>query len=224
MRMPPADSSPETIYTEYGQYHLARLRADKNLKDVADGFEKVQGRLKARLDALENAHTSVVTAGAIRDGEDEALDEAVRGLSSEILGMVNNNRKSPLYVKYFPQGTTPVVVAPLEDEMRKVGVILGLLAQETNLKLVGHAGPIQAALDRLAAAISAHKAAMTAENQVDGLLKAEKLNWLDAYKLDYKAIGHVYYNDDKKVDSFFRPAAKTKKNNGGGGAPTAPKA
>jgi hypothetical protein len=165
----------------------------------------------------------VVTAGAIRDGEDQALDEAVRALASDILGMVNNNRKSPLYVKYFPQGMTPVVVAPLEDEMRKVAVILGLLAQEQEAKLAAHAGPIQAALDRLAAAISAHKAAMTAENQVNGLLKAEVLNWLDAYKLNHKAIGHVYYNDDTKVDSFFKRPPKHKKNNGGTGDITTPK-
>ena len=221
MRMPPEDSSPLTLHTEYGQYHAARLKADAKLKDLAESFGKVQDRLKASLEALEQAHGATVTAMAIRDGEDEALDEAVRALASTILGLVNNRRKTPLYVKYFPEGMGPVVVAPLEAEMQKVGVILGLLPQEQNPAIAGHAAPLKAALDRLASAMSAHKAAMGAEVQMDGLVRAEVLNWMDAYKLDHRAIGHIYYTDPDKADSYFKKAPKRKKGKDDGPGPAA---
>ena len=56
MRMPPEDSSPLTLHVEYGQYHLARLRADPKLKDLVPSWGKVQDRLKAGLNAVEQAH------------------------------------------------------------------------------------------------------------------------------------------------------------------------
>lgn len=211
MRMPPEDTSPVTLHKEFGQYHLARLLADAKLKELAESFGKVQDRLKASLDALDRAHGATITAMAIRDAEDQALDEAVRGLASTILGLVNNKRTAPLFLKYFPQGMSPVVVAPLEAEMQKVGVILNLLSQEPSPAIAGHAAPLKAALDRLAAAIAAHKAALDAEVQMSGVVLAEALNWLDAYKFSHKAIGNVYYTDDDKADSYFKKASKRKK-------------
>jgi hypothetical protein len=55
------------------------------------------------------------------------------------------------------------------------------------------------------------------------LVKAEKLNWLDAYVRSYRDLGRIFYKQPKKADAFFKPVPKGKKK-GGGAAEQTPKA
>jgi hypothetical protein len=71
--------------------------------------------------------------------------------------------------------------------------------------------------------MDALKAAMVAENQANGMVEAEKRNWLDAYVRSYRDLGRMFYDQPKKADAFFKPAPKGKKNNGGGTDVSTPK-
>ncbi len=56
-----------------------------------------------------------MTAMAVRDTKDDELDETVRGFFLALLEKVLNNRKSPLYLKYFPDGVSPILGAAPDD-------------------------------------------------------------------------------------------------------------
>jgi len=211
MRVPSFSSSGETLLREYGLYHLTRLKADKDLKDMAADWEKCQTRLSDKLDAQHAAEAASMTAMAVRDGADSDLDDVMRAFGLALLQEANNNRKSPIFKNYFPEGWTAVVSAPLEGEVQKVQIILSKLAEEQDEAIASHAGPIQSSLDKLTAAMDAHRSAMDAESQAYGLVQTEKLHWFDAYKLDHKALLFKFYKTPKKADTYFKKTTRAKK-------------
>lgn len=208
MRLPAMATGGETLLRVYGLYHLTRLKADKTLKEMAEAFGKSQDRLKQRIEAYRAAEASAMTAMAVRDGEDAAFDDAVGQLALDILKITGNSKKAPLYLKYFPDGMTAIVGAPLEAELQKASVILAKLGEEEETTIASHSGPIKAAMEALATAIDTHKGAMEVEMQTFGMLQAEKVNWLDQYKKDYRDLARLFYKTPKKADTYFKAAAK----------------
>ena len=208
MRLPALSLSGDTLLRTYGVYHLTRLKADKAMKEMVAAFEQSQDRLKQRIEAYKAAEASAMTAMAVRDGEDAAFDDAVGQLALDILKITGNSKKAPLYLKYFPDGMTAIVGAPLESELQKASVILAKLAEEEDPAVAAHTGPIRAAVEALATAIDTHKGAMEVEMQTYGMLQAEKVNWLDLYKKDYRDLTRLFYKTPKKADTYFKAAAK----------------
>jgi hypothetical protein len=203
---------------EYGLYHQTRLNADKALKEMAASWDKSQTRLRARVAAYEAAEASTMTAMAVRDGEDSALDDAVRRFYGALVSATHNNRKSPLFGIYFPEGMAAMVNAPMEAELQKVAVLLSKLAQEEDESLRSHTGPITAAMENLTTAVDAHQAALDAELQAYGLVQQEKVNWFDSYKLNHRTLSQMFYKEPKKADTYFKAMAKAKKKVEGDGA------
>ena len=223
MKMPNVTNSAETLIKVYGVYHLTRLQADKNVKELAAGFERAQARLADKLAAYEAAYISAQRALAVRDGEDVALDDAVRRFYNAVLGKCGNNHKSQLFIRYFPDGMSPVVNAPLENELLKVNTIITKLAEEADADLAGHADSLVAAMNALQTAMDAHTTALTGEANAYGMVQSEKINWLDTYKLDHRTLAQLYYKEAKKADTFFKPAAKDKKEAAAPAVPEVPK-
>ena len=211
MYMPSMTSSAETLIKVHGVYHLTRLQADKGVKELADNFAKAQGRLSDKLAAFDSASIAAMRALAVRDGEDVAMDSAVRRFYTAVLGKCNNNRKSQIFQRYFPDGMAMVVNAPLENEIMKVENIIIKLAEEKEAELASHTDSLIAAVNNLKTAIDAHSVALTAEANAFAMVQAEKINWLDTYKLDHRALSQLYYKDGKKADTYFKAAAKGKK-------------
>jgi hypothetical protein len=211
MQMPHTTTSGATLVKEFGLYHLTRLRADKGLKEMADGWEKSQARLRDRVAAHEAAQASTLQAMAIRDGEDAALDDAVRRFYGALLQASGNNRKAPSFGIYFPEGVTAMVNAPMEAEIQKVAVLISKLAEEEDESLKSHAGILTESMNNLSAAVDAHKAALASELQAYGLVEQEKVNWMDSYKFDHRTLAQKFFKEAKKADTFFKPAPKAKK-------------
>jgi hypothetical protein len=211
MQVPHSATSGETLVKEFGLYHQTRLNADKALKEMAQSWEKSQSRLQARVAAYEAAQASTMTAMAVRDGEDSALDDAVRRFYGALLAATHNNRKSPLFGIYFPEGVAAMVNAPMEAELQKVAVLLSKLEQEQDEALKSYMGPITAAMDNLTAAVDAHRAALDAELQAYGLVQQEKVNWFDSYKYNHRTLAQMNYKEPKKADTYFKAVSKAKK-------------
>jgi hypothetical protein len=211
MQLPTATSSGETLVREYGIYHQTRLNADRNLKDMAQSWSRAQERLQNRVTAYAASREAAMTAMAVRDGADSGLDDAVRRFYGALLAKTNNNRKAPLFGVYFPEGLGAMVDAPMEAEIQKVSVLLSKLEQEEDEALKSHAGPIAATMTGLIEAVDAHRAALDASLQAFGLVEMEKVNWFDSYKLNHRRLAQIYYQNPKKADTYFKPAARAKK-------------
>lgn len=113
-------------------------------------------------------------------------------------------------MKYFSDGLRPVTAAPLASEARKVGTLLAQLANETVEDLKTHAEPISTALQEMNAAITAHQAAVDTQAQAQGLLQAEKIAWLDAYRQDHRKLQIHFHERPRRAEGYFRPVPRVR--------------
>jgi hypothetical protein len=145
-----------------------------------------------------------MTALAARDARVADLDRQVRAFSLAVLARVNNSRRAPFYQVYFPVGTRPVIYAPVEVELTHVGAILAKLAEEADPSLRAFLAPLQLAAGSTRAAIDARHAASDAEASAFGLLRAESIHWMAAYRRSYRDLQRMFYQDLERAESFFR--------------------
>ncbi len=218
MKFPRVTYAARTLLRTYGDYHLARLKAEPALESLAAEFSRAQERLRERVEAHAAARTASMTAMAARQEADAALTKAVRAFSLALQAVDGNPRTSARYGTYFPGGLSAVVQAPLEKKMSRAGVILALLDEEHDASLLVHAAPLGAALAAFRQAVDARQAARSGEAGAFGAVHAEKFKWLDAYARSYRDLGVRYYRERAKAESFFRSAPRggtTGKGNGG---------
>jgi hypothetical protein len=203
MRLPCQTTSGETLQGTYGLYHLARLKSDPQCCDLATTFQLVQNQLKARLDGHDAARANAITALAVRDARRAAFGRQVRRFCLAVLARVNSSRRAPLYQTYFAAGLRAVVRAPIDVALMRGEVILAKLNEETDPQLTVYFQPLRAATDTLHNAHDAHRAAMGAEANGFGLLRAESIRWVDAYRLSYRELQRRFYRDCDYAESFF---------------------
>jgi hypothetical protein len=91
----------ETLY-EAILFTLVRLKLDPKLEAYVPVFEQILAEwwdvFKAERSILDEA----VTADAAVSSADQALDRTSDGVAGTVLIDVGNNRRSPLYTRYFP--------------------------------------------------------------------------------------------------------------------------
>jgi len=208
MKLPGSTTSGDTLLNEFGLYLYTRLSADQELRDLASRWDGTQGRLKTRLEVQHKAHTGAMIALAQRDGEQNLLSAAVRALYGTLVSKTNNNRKSPLFSTYFPEGLGAMVNAPVDQEALRVSVMVSKLGETQEPDLQAHLAPITAALDRLKASLVAYKSAAEAYSQAHGLVEHEKKAWFDAYIFEHRTLSQMFYQDAKKADSYFKPSPR----------------
>jgi hypothetical protein len=230
MRLPNQTSSGETLQGTYGLYHLARLKADPECLDLATAFQAAQEQLKTRLNQHEAARASAMNALAVRDAQKAALGRQVRVFWLAVLAAANNNRRTAPYQTYFPAGLRAVISAPIDVALMRVGAILAKLNEETDPQLTTYVEPLQAAAESMRAALNAHGTATESEVNGFGLLRAESIRWVNAYRRSYRDLQRKFYQDGTYAESFFRSPTSTRSGPQGeqtaaaGGVATAPAA
>ena len=132
-------------------------------------------------------------------------------------------------MKYFADGLRPLSNAPLPSEIRRVGTMLAKLADETVEGLKSHAEPISTTVKDLQSGLDSQHTALDAEAQAYGVLQAEKIAWLDAYRQDHNKLQVHFHDRPRKAEAYFRPAPRTTHSNPddpvpGGGTPVTPPA
>ncbi len=219
MKFPRVTYAAATLLRTYGDYHLARLKAEPALESLAAEFSRAQERLRARVEAHAAARAASMTAMAARQAADAALTKAIRAFSLALQAKVGNPRTSSLYRLYFPAGLSAVMEAGPEAKLQHAGMILTLLPREEDDALRALAAPLGAARDALETALRLHETAKNETLRLRGGVQAEKLQWLDAYARNYRDLGVRYYRERAKAESFFRSAprggGKTGKGDGG---------
>jgi len=207
MKMPAITQSARTMVDEFGNYLKTKLRATKSHPELLAILQVAQTRLIHKDQVWSDSQKAMLTALAVRDEEDDALDSVIRQFSLAVLGLGGTQQDSPVYQKYFDVGMTTVVNAPLECEILKVWMILGKLNEEVDLGLKAYMEPMKAATDKLKEAMSVHRATLEAETRAYSQVQVEKVSWMDTYKLIHKELSHRYGKDTRKAKSFFKPAA-----------------
>jgi hypothetical protein len=200
----------------YSTYHLARLKGDPACADLQSLYAQAHDSLKATIEEHRAARLATMTAMASRDGQETVLDDAVRDFSLAMLGKVHNIRTSPLFVTYFPGGTTEITTASLDAKLTRVGSILVKLGSETDADIKALEASLQAAQDGLRSAVQIYHDALDHQQHCMSVARAEVLRWLDAYRRSHKDLDRKFYQDPRRVESYFKKPRNGKRDAGSG--------
>jgi hypothetical protein len=216
MRLPNCHLSAETLLDVHSTYHLARLKGDPDCEELESLFAPAHDSLQTTICEYRAARLAAMTATAFRDGQEAALDDAVRDFSLLVLGKVHNVRTSPVFVGYFPGGTTEITRASREAKLTLVGSILVKLAAETDPGIQAFEGTLRAAHEGMRAAVQAHHEALDTKAHRRSVARAEVVRWRGAYRRSHKDLDRKFYQHPPRVESYFQKPRNGKREDGSG--------
>jgi len=114
----------ELIFTE------ARLSGDEQAKEYSPAFVALLGRLGTVRDGQRAVWHEEVSAEAAVAAADNRLDDFVRALAKTLLRVVDDDVKSPRYLRYFSSTPSSIIRLGLESEVARVrGWVDSLLSE-----------------------------------------------------------------------------------------------
>jgi hypothetical protein len=185
---------------------LPRLKADPRLTDAAAALQAGQDGLKAKALAYRNAVEAVHTAGAARDQVLRDMEDRLREFALNLLSVVRNNHGADIYLRYFPAGYGSALRERPEQIPEITRVVLGKLAEETDLWLISFRDRIGATHDAFLAAQGLCVAMVGNRQDAMSYLKAEKRLWIQALSVSRMRSGEVCLGDEAYVRAIFAPA------------------
>lgn len=217
MDMPSADTSPEA-YLPRSAYTIARVGADGDVAGAEHALAAVHAQLKAALREREDLLEQLHKDSAVLDAADGDCDAAVEGFELHLLGIVQKDRESLTYRRYFNRGLRDVTKA--EPRKEEPEIILDLLdAMKDDQNDLELAPAIELWQPRLAAArarvIAADEALTMTEKALSRLNEHTLPDLMAAWREEYKkvegALTTAFASRPKMVNRFFKAFRKPRK-------------
>jgi len=106
--------SEELVFTE------TRLLVDDLAKELAPPITQLLARAREVREAQFGTRHDEVAAQAAVAAVDDQLDDLVRELGKTLLRVVNDDTRSPLYLRYFSYTPSAIIRLGLESEIARV--------------------------------------------------------------------------------------------------------
>jgi hypothetical protein len=144
----------ETLY-EAILFTLARLKPDPKLQTYVPLFEELLAEWWDVYKAERNILDEGVTADAAVIRADQALDRTSDGVAGTVLIDVNNNRRSPLFLRYFPSESPSRFKKPkLSEQLAAMRTWSPSLLESPNPTLKAYGAALVAQIDAADAAVA----------------------------------------------------------------------
>jgi len=216
MDMPSQDTSPET-YLPRSAYTIARVAADP----LAAGLEKQlavkHAALKAALREREDLLEQLQKDSAVLDAADAMTDSAVEGFELHLLGIVQKDRDSLTYRRYFNRGLRDVTKAePRKEEPEIIADLLDAMSEDKDAEIAPAITQWQPKLAAARLEVIAADEALTLTEKALARMNEQTLpeimaGWRDEYKKVEAALTNVYPSKPKVVARFFKAFRKPRK-------------
>jgi hypothetical protein len=121
--------SEELVYTE------TRLLVDDQAKEFAPPMSQLLVRLGEVRTGQVGAKYEEVAAQAAVTAVNDQLDDLVRGLAKELLRVVDDDIRSPRYLRYFSDAPSAIIRLGLESELGRVRGWVDSLSSEPETAL-----------------------------------------------------------------------------------------
>jgi hypothetical protein len=212
MQTPRMDMDTESILDTYGVFHHARVLANPKTAHLASAFEAAQNQLRSKMDARKERARKKEIALATAIHYDQEMDNAVKNFERDILRDVQDNRKHPLFLKYFPSGLRHITGADYTAEALLVEQLIATLEKETAGKLKKeHLSILKSTLAEYKTAIEGFEQAETNYKNAFAEERVEKITWKTAYQKQEAELTLLFVGHKSFVDSFFKKITRSKK-------------
>jgi hypothetical protein len=182
----------------------ARLKADPQAAALVPGVEAAWVALQAQSEDWDRKRYGLKEAQVGLGNASETLCNVVRNAHAGILNALGYNRRSRIYVTYFPHGLAGFTRAAYLDQLTAVRSLALRCAQDPSAKIQEQAGRLHAAAGQMDAAFARRAEALVAESVSFGLLQVEKLETIGTCRRAGHGLTELYPYDRGRVRSYFR--------------------
>ena len=229
MRMPSEESSSEVLLETLGEYHLAALGAEPQAAGLVADFTARQQALRDALAARQGAARAAMGAEALKVRAEENLENALREIELALFAVVEKKRQRDPYKRIFPDNLLGAIKPAGLAQVAEARRVADLVAPATGSAVAGvpaTLGPVAARLrqaaDELERTVAADSAAERALQTAFANELAERRRWREQYRKDFGMLSALFYENPRKVTTFFRSDNKKAKAAKGNGAAEQP--
>ena len=163
--------------------HIRLARQYKGAEELVTAIEPFCNELAAKAANTISATEDTECKRDLLAFTDVSLDDKVRDLNDACKKYDRDHPGIPVTALLFPEGTSPIIYAPVETEPTLVEkLILGVQSLGEGHPLEEHIGALQAAVDNCKTAITDLKTAITAEKMAEALEAIAKMNLTRQYE------------------------------------------
>lgn len=228
MQMPASEGS-EPLLRVFGKFHLAAVKAEgAALAEMFREFDAAQTGLQRAFDLRIGLESSQAECEAMRVAAETSVEQTLGKLDLQLLGAVNRRRGDDPYKTAFPDGVTGAI-APRgraqSAEALRIANYIAPLAGGSPAGIPAESLPLVATLRTQIANFDAALAAETATDEAYAAAflaeLAARRAWREQYRKDFGLLTARFGTDKRKIESFFKKAAKSGKGGAGGAGPAA---
>ncbi|MEZ4651764.1 MAG: hypothetical protein R3E97_23805 [Candidatus Eisenbacteria bacterium] len=207
MYTPSLKTAASTMFKLYSLYHLVSLRAAdvaRESPELLSRYEAAHETLGGLLRAREDAEFRLVEAGARRDRAHRLMERGLRDFAYAALGVVQEDRSSPRYRMFFPNGYGYVCRSRTETLIAEAARILTLLRQVPDERFADAGEALAGVLAQVSTVQSDYEAACDALEAATRAVENGKRPWRDAYRSSYHRLSILHVDDPRRADDYFR--------------------
>jgi hypothetical protein len=213
MKSPQQSTSVLTLI-ELGTYTLSQMESNPSLPpEIGAGMAGSQNQLETSYAQALQARRARMAAVGGRDWKNATLDQKVRDFGHTLRAKALNDPRSPIYLTYFPNGTTDVVRRPAAEEIEFVSGILTKLEMETDDDLRDCIPVLTSAMASLEDAMRALSEAARAESNAYEVLEKTKQLWIETYRETYNKLRAYYRSKPRFAERYFNSRSASKRKN-----------
>ena len=200
------------LITEVAGYTEAQLSIEPEHATIL-GYCKEENELLAEAaQDVKDRKTDLVVARAHRDRQQHKVRIAAAAFANQIVRIAGGNRKSDIYIGYFPDGYGIYGKLSLESQLEACRALTVRLDRETNEDVKAAGDEFRAVVLAAEAALAEWKAKARALSDAKSRLYAARIRWRASNRKVAADLRSLHTDDPRYVASFFYAPARKRKN------------
>ena len=207
MRTPSLKTPAAKLLRFYSWYHLTSVRTSVIAAKVAEiiaNFSNAHDTFSVTIDTRTQAEDALVEASAVRDRSHRQMGRGVRNFAYAVLARVHEDRTSPVYRAYFPDGYGVFNKMGIRDRIEAAERMLNHLAMVPDEELAPAGAALSSVLEEVKVKEAAYQAAKEAARAATEAVEVAKRPRRDAYRASYHALSIFHSDDPREAESYFR--------------------
>ena len=200
------------LITEVAGYTEAQLSIEPEHVQIL-GYCKEENELLAEAaQDVKDRKTDLVVARAHRDRQQHKVRIAAAAFANQIVRIAGGNRKSDIYIGYFPDGYGIYGKLSLESQLEACRALTVRLDRETNEDVKAAGEEFRTVVLAAEAALAEWKAKAQALSDAKSRLYAARIRWRASNRKVAADLRSLHTDDPRYVASFFYAPARKRKN------------
>ncbi|MEZ4647511.1 MAG: hypothetical protein R3E97_01780 [Candidatus Eisenbacteria bacterium] len=209
MRTPSLDTAADKILKYFSHFHLVLLGAAKVAQkspEIPEKFGAAHDAFQGLITARDEAELALIAASAHQSRAHAKVQRGLKDFAYAILGSVEEDRSSPRFKSYFPDGYAYISRSNMEDLIASGEQKLTKLAQVPDDELTEAGQKLSQVIEEVKAVQAQYEEARKTYAAAVEAVENGKGPWREAYRASYYALAIYHADDPRLAEDYFRQA------------------